>query len=137
MIDTDLLAVSPKHFVRTLREQLAEVRIGRLDTFGPAGMTLVLLDPASGAAIGSAIVTQADFDGVDWIHASIAFEHEDPAYADMTALKAAAFGPDRPAYMVFAPAAEHVNIHQHALHLYGRADGVRQLPDFTDGMRSI
>jgi hypothetical protein len=31
---------------------------------------------------------------------------------------------------VFAPPSEHVNIHDHALHLWGRLDGARVLPDF-------
>ena len=118
MIDQTLLAVDPTRFMRVLRDQLADVRLGQLEPFGPAGMSVVLIEPGRGGfRIGSVIVSQDDFGGnTAWIHASIAFEHEDPAYADLVALKAAVFGPDRWAYQVFAVATEHVSIHQHALH---------------------
>lgn len=138
MIDQESLAVNPAQFVRVLRKQLADVKLGQLEDFGPAGLAVRLIDPGRGGfAIGSVVVSQADYDGVEWIHASIAFEHEDPAYADLVALKAAVFGPDRWAYQVFATDAEHISIHNHALHLWGRADGKPGLPDFTGGSGSI
>ena len=34
------------------------------------------------------------------------------------------------AYQVFAPPTRHVNIHEHALHLWGRVDGKSITPDF-------
>jgi hypothetical protein len=40
------------------------------------------------------------------------------------------FGRRRWAYQVFVPESEHVNIHPHALHLWGRADGTNALPNF-------
>lgn len=139
MIDLEALAVSPTRFVRTLREKLDGVRLGDLEPFGPAGFSLVLIEPGRGGGpVGSVIVSQDRFgDGHDWIHASIAFQHEDPAYADLVALKAAVFGPVREAYQVFPASARHVSIHDHALHLYGRADGRPVLPDMTDGTGSI
>jgi hypothetical protein len=38
---------------------------------------------------------------------------------------------------VFAPPTDHVNIHEYALHLFGRLDGTPALPDFTAGSGSI
>lgn len=40
-------------------------------------------------------------------------------------------------YQVFAPPSDHVNIHNYALHLFGRLNGKPALPDFTDGTGSI
>lgn len=73
-------------------------------------------------------VTVAEFDGEEWIHASIAGPTM-PSYDDLTRLHRAVFG-DGYAYQVFAPASDHVNIHEHAVHLWGRADGARVTPDF-------
>ena len=78
---------------------------------------------------GSIIVTRGDFDGAEWIHASIARDRM-PTYDDLALLHRAAFG-DGYAFQVFAPADHHVNIHEHALHLWGRADGASPLPDFA------
>jgi hypothetical protein len=44
---------------------------------------------------------------------------------------------DRWAYQVFAPPADHINLHNFALHLWGRLDGKPVLPDFTFGTGSI
>lgn len=137
MIDQDQLAVSPKRLMRTLRERLCEFHLGLLEPFGPAGLRVVLRAPGGTDPVGSVIVSQADHDGVEWIHASIAFAREMPTYDNLVALKAAVFGPDRWAYQVFAVDSEHVSIHDFALHLWGRADGERALPDFTGGMGSI
>lgn len=59
---------------------------------------------------------------VEWIHASMTRPTLPPSYDDLVMLHRAVFG-DRFAYQVFAPPAEHVNIHERALHLWGRADG--------------
>lgn len=75
------------------------------------------------------LVNSAPFaDGVEWVHASISHPDRLPHYELLKALHEAAFA--GPAYQVFAPAAEHVNIHPWALHLWGRLDGARALPDF-------
>lgn len=80
---------------------------------------------------GSIIVSQAPHDdGLEWIHASIAFEHRDPTYRELTLLHAGVFGRKRWSYQCFVPDDRHVNIHEHALHLWGRADGQPSLPDF-------
>lgn len=67
--------------------------------------------------------------GNHWIHASISRSDTTPSYDDLKLLHAAVFG-DRHAYQVFVPQDQHVNIHTHALHLWGRVDGVNVLPDF-------
>lgn len=85
---------------------------------------------------GSVVIICADHDGDDWVHASIAWRDHMPTYADLKHLHDAVFG-DGWAYQVFAPPSDHVNIHQHALHLFGRLDGKPALPDFTDGTGSI
>lgn len=86
---------------------------------------------------GSVIVTAAPADdGHDWIHASVAWRDRMPTYEDLKWLHAAVFG-DGWAYQVFAPSGDHVNIHEHALHLWGHADGTAALPDFTHGTGSI
>lgn len=83
-----------------------------------------------GNRAGSVIVSQAPWDGVEWIHASIAWDDRTPSYEDLCTLKAGVFGPGGWAYQVFASSERHVNIHAHALHLWGRADGGAVLPDF-------
>jgi len=59
-----------------------------------------------------------------------------PSYNDLAMLHAAVFESGW-AYQVFVPPGEHVNLHDFALHLFGRLDGAPVLPDFTYGMRSI
>lgn len=82
---------------------------------------------------GSIIVTvdhQTGYpDQTNWIHASISRDDHMPTYEDLKLLHQAVWG-DGWAYQVFAPPAEHINIHEHVLHLFGRADGRRVLPDF-------
>ena len=97
--------------------------------FGPAGVAIQLCPPGQ-RPTGSVIVTQAPFDGVEWIHASIALEDRMPTYEELKALKDGVFGPKREAYQVFPSEDRHINHHPHALHLWGRADGARVLPDF-------
>jgi len=75
-------------------------------------------------------------DGNDWVHASIASTDQLPTYADLKLLHHAVFG-DGWAYQVFAPPDDHVNIHEYALHIFGRLDGKPALPDFTNGTGSI
>lgn len=93
--------------------------------FGPDGWRM-----ARHGGGGSVIVTAAhqDDDRV-WVHASIARRDTMPDYDDLCLLHRAAFG-DHWAYQVFPPRADHVNIHEHALHLWGRADGANALPEF-------
>jgi hypothetical protein len=105
------------------------------DHFGPCGFRLVINGlknrgrSVEWEPVGSVIVTQADHDDGEWVHASIA-RRRMPDYADLVALKEATWGPDGYAYQVFPSRAEHVNIHERALHLWGRVGGSRVLPAF-------
>jgi hypothetical protein len=94
--------------------------------FGPDGWRLLRLDGRR-----SVLVTCAEHDGVEWVHASIAGE-ELPSYYELKALHDAVFD-DGYAYQVFTPRDRHVNIHEHALHLWGRLDGQPALPEFGVG----
>ena len=119
-----MLDVDVTHLCRTLRR--AGLRPAPPEPFGGAGIGITLRGDQ-----GSVIVSQAEFDGVQWIHASISRGQTMPSYEDLVTLKEGVFGDQREAYQVFPPADRHVNIHAHALHLFGRADGVRVLPDFA------
>ena len=93
--------------------------------FGPDGW---MFNHADGN--GRIIVTASDFPempGVDIIHASVSFTDRIPGYADLTALHRAVW-PDGHALQCFVPPSEHINIHDHTLHLWGRADGQRLWP---------
>ena len=79
---------------------------------------------------GRIIVTSSDFPelpGVEIIHASISSPVGIPAYVELAALHRAVW-PNGFALQAFVPAHEHINIHAHALHLWGRADGARLWP---------
>jgi hypothetical protein len=108
-------------------------RLGRGDwstptEFGPDGWKFVHL-----SGEGSVIITCSDQDdGNEWVHASVAWVDRMPTYADLKWLHAAVFD-DGWAYQLFVPPSDHVNIHEYALHLWGRLDGKRALPDFTRG----
>lgn len=95
---------------------------------GPDGWHFLLAEPAR-----SVIVSCADHDDfgdpAEWVHASVAGLQELPTYEELERLHAAVFGHGY-AYQVFAPPAQHVNIHPFALHLWGRLDGKPALPEF-------
>jgi hypothetical protein len=106
------------------------------EPFGPDGWRMVSL-----GGRGSVIVTTSDVPGdpYEWTHASIAYQTVVPTYEELCRLKEAVWGDDGYAYQVFVPVSEHVNIHEFALHLWGRADGAPVLPEFTRlaGVKSI
>lgn len=99
---------------------------------GPDGWSFVNRARCSSVIVSCA----AHDDGDEWVHASIAHEHTMPLYEELKMLHAAVFG-DGWAYQVFAPPSDHVNIHEFALHLWGRLDGKPALPDFTHGWGSV
>lgn len=68
-------------------------------------------------------------DRFDWVHASISHQDHTPTYDELAAMGRAVW-PTGYGYQVFAPPERHVNIHPHALHLWGTVDGARLLPDF-------
>ena len=114
-----------------IRRQLGRSNWSTPEPFGPDGWRFLNLDGKT-----SILITCAEHSGDDWIHASIAHADRMPTYAELKMLHAAVFG-DRWAYQVFSPPTDHVNIHNFALHLWGRHDGKPALPDFTDGTGSI
>lgn len=101
-----------------------------VEPFGPMGLRCKITTGGAVHTPGSIIVTQAahDDDGIEWLHASIAWRDRDPSYAELAILFRAVFGRRRFAYQVFAPESEHVNIHEHALHLWGHVNGERLTP---------
>lgn len=99
--------------------------------FGPDGWRIDQLDGTA-----RILATVDEYGGVEWVHASISRIDRIPSYGDLKMLHDAVYR-DGWAYQVFAPAAEHVNIHATALHLFGRLDGAPTLPDFTYGTGSI
>ncbi len=103
--------------------------------FGPMGeqRRIITQDGAKGAII----VSQADHDDVEWLHASIAFTERMPTYEELAILHRAVFGRKRYSYQLFVPESSHVNIHAHALHLWGRVDGKPALPDFGKLLGSV
>lgn len=114
-----------------VRRHLGRSNWSTPEPFGPDGFRMQRLDGAA-----SVIVTCAAHGEHEWVHASIARPSEMPSYADLKVLHAAVFGSGW-AYQVFAPPTDHVNIHNFALHLFGRLDGKPALPDFTEGSGSI
>lgn len=107
-----------------IRRLLSRDTWGTPAPFGPAGWRFQHREKNS-----VVIVSEADFDGSTWIHASISHQDVMPSYDELTVLHQAVF-PDGFAFQVFAPPTEHVNIHPFALHLWGRADGKSPLPHF-------
>jgi hypothetical protein len=117
-----------------LMHALPDVVVESAAQYGPCGERLVI---ASTTDSGSVIVTQADHDGVEFLHASIAWADRDPSYAELAGLHRAVFGRRRWSYQMFAPESDHVNIHAHALHLWGRVDGKPWMPNIAAGWRSV
>lgn len=101
------------------------------DPFGPDGWRLDHQDTEQGLPVASVIVSTAPFDGVEWTHASMAnAARRVPTYEQMCLLHRAVWGDDGESYEVHPPLSDHVNLHPYALHLWGRADGKRVLPNF-------
>lgn len=115
-----------------IRRRLGRKSWGVPSRFGPAGWIFQSLDQAP-AARGSVIITLGYWDddqgGAEWVHASISWLTRMPSYDDLKLLHQAVW-PDGYAHQVFVPPAQHVNIAGHALHLWGREDGARVLPEF-------
>jgi hypothetical protein len=107
-----------------VRKVLGRANFHPPEPFGPDGWYFTHHNGTT-----SVIVSCADFDGIEYLHASVADQTEMPTYDDLCWLHKAVFR-DGYAYQVFAPRAQHVNIHGHALHLWGRLDGKPVLPEF-------
>jgi hypothetical protein len=109
-----------------IRRALGRKTWGVPAPFGPEGWTFDTIEPRAGRIIVT--VGPPPHSDEDWVHASISRQSM-PTYDDLVMLHAAVFG-DGWAYQCFAPPVEHVNIHAHALHLYGLPDGRPALPNF-------
>lgn len=83
------------------------------------------------------IETYAPHDGHEWHHVSMSIKSNDgtrhamPNYDDMVYVKQHLMGDETWAYQVFAPKADHVNIHNWTLHLWRCVDGPNPLPEFA------
>lgn len=100
--------------------------------YGPDGCAVSFLPSLkSGHATTTLIVSRSDHWGAEWVHASIAHTDRMPTYVELAAMHKAVFG-EGFAYQVFASSAEHVNIHEHALHLWGLDSGAAALPNFGE-----
>lgn len=87
--------------------------------FGEDGWSIDRFDGTARALVTS----HEEDDGVTWLHASLSHHDTDPTYAELQLLHHAVWGRTGWAYQVFAPSEAHVDIHTHALHLWGRQDG--------------
>lgn len=97
------------------------------EPFGPDGWRMV-----AHGRLSSVIVTASDHpdDPREFLHASIAHTGWMPRYEELCQLHTAVWGETGWAYQCFAPPADHVNIHEHALHLWGLLSGEPLLPNF-------
>lgn len=109
-----------------IRKALGRDVWGPPTPWGPNGWTYVAKDRSVVVISCSPIPP----DGTEWVHASISHPDTDPTYAELQHLHQAVWGDrDGFAFQVFVPRALHVNIHDHALHLWGRLDGRQFIPD--------
>lgn len=97
------------------------------EPFGPDGWTMASRDNEA-----SVVVTCSDHpdEAGEWVHASWARVDRIPTYEELCLLHRAVWGDTGYAYQVHVPVAHHVNIHEYALHLWGRLDGAPVLPEF-------
>lgn len=115
-----------------IRKKLGRETWSAPRAFGPDGWLFVSTDISR-----SVIVSSFEHNGEEWVHASIARHDKTmPSYDELAMLHQVVFG-DGWAYQVFAPPAKHVNIHEYALHLWGRLDGAPALPDFVGDSGSV
>lgn len=99
--------------------------------FGEDGWRFLAYDGDTMVAEILATVAQHPGVGYETIHASIVVLARMPFYDEMVLLHGAVFGKDRYAYQVFAAEEDHVNIHDGALHLWGRVDGQPLIPELA------
>jgi len=133
MADLDLseLDVNVYRCLKLLRRAWPRLVVASPEAYGPSGFSFAITD-RSLIRNGSIIITQLDFDGDVWIHASIRWNDRDPNAGDLALLKEAVFGPGREAYQIYPPTLLHSTPRKHQLSLWGRADGKPALPEFGD-----
>lgn len=106
---------------------------GTMGAFGPAGHGFVFDFAREDARIIVTLGAAGPEDRDDRVHASISRGDRMPSYEDLVLLHHVVWGGTGYAYQVFVPRSEHVNIHAHALHLWGLLDGSPELPRFGLG----
>lgn len=111
-----------------MRLLLGRDQWGVPQVFGPTGWRFDRLDATARILITDG-PSDPDRPADDWRHASISRPDRMPDYTDLVLLHQLGW-PDGYAYQVFAKPTDHINIHAHTLHLWGRPDGRRILPDF-------
>lgn len=92
----------------------------------------LLLTGPTGAALAAELLRTTPLRRIWITHASMTRRGRVPSYDDLCRLHRAVWGDTGWSYQVFAPPAAHVNIHEHALHLWGRLDGEPLMPDLTE-----
>lgn len=65
--------------------------------------------------------------GLGWDHVSVSLRNRVPTWAEMEQIKRLFFEPGETAMQLHVPPSEHINLHQHALHLWRPNDG-REIP---------
>jgi len=116
----------PTHIdILAIRRDLGRDEWQSPEPYGPDGWTMLAFDGRS-----SIVISYAEDGDTAWIHASRTADGRVPTYEEMCILHLAVWGYHGYAYQVHPPAAQHVNIHEYALHLWGRADGKPVLPEF-------
>ncbi len=124
-------------FRAELASRLAGTRWAVLDeTFDGAA----LVGPVSGVAFTVIWSMAREDDGEVWLHVSAKpkARRQLATWEEMAEVKDRFLGTERWACQVHPPAAEHVNLNPHVLHLWSPYTlGARPLPDFTAGRGSI
>lgn len=117
--------------VKEIRRRLG--RAGSVIPFGPEGYGFAFDFLREDARIIVTLGAAGPQDRADRVHASISRGDRMPSYDDLVMLHRAVWGETGYAYQVFVPRSKHVNIHAHALHLWGLLDGSPELPEFGLG----
>lgn len=98
--------------------------------FGPDGWKFDNPDTGLRVIVTSAPRPDTTTDHTEWVHASMSGVDRVPTWDEMCLLKQAVWGDRGEAYQIHPPLSDHVNVHPYALHLWGRGDGARVLPNF-------
>ncbi len=98
--------------------------------YGDDGWRMVARDHTASVLVSTSPSHVDPDDHREWTHASLARSDKMPDYYDLVQLHRAVWGETGWAYQCFAPVADHVNLREHCLHLWGLADGSPVLPNF-------
>jgi hypothetical protein len=112
-----------------IRRVLGKKNFGAPIPFGPDGYRFDAYDRQT-RVIVTIGPSPEENSSQEWLHASIGHRDHMPTYSELVTLHNAVWGETGWAYQCFAPRADHVNIAQYALHLFGLPDGRAVLPNF-------